>query len=110
MGIVAPRGNKMDTLSDQFPQPDPDLRSEDSNMVENYELDCKFSSSVVEFGPACTSSGHPVVERERAATLEVSVHCFTLDGVQVVRGSWSAPVPSAASGGYWNARCQEAAL
>ena len=32
-----------------------------------------------------------MVERERAATLEVSVHCFTLDGVHVMRGVWTEP-------------------
>ena len=100
----------MDTFPDQFPLTDPGLGSEDFNMVENHELDCKSFSSCVKYGPAWTSSGHPVVERERAATLVVSVHCFTLDGGQVVRGSWSAPVPSAANGGICDARCQEAAL
>ena len=39
--IVAPRGNKMDTLSDQFPLSDPGLRSEDFNMCTVCVDDCR---------------------------------------------------------------------
>ena len=79
----------MDTLFDQFPSPDPGLRSEDSNMVENLRLECNSFSIIDEFGPTWSGGGRQVVERERGEVCMGSVHAFPLAGLGLPVESWS---------------------
>ena len=68
---------------------DPGLRSEDSNMVENLELECNNFFITNESGPTWSGGGRPVVERERGEVCMGSMHAFPLAGLGLPVESWS---------------------
>ena len=99
----------MDTLYDQFPHPDPGCTSEDSNMVENLELECDTFFIMNKSGPTWSGGGRNVVERERVGMCMESVHCFPLAGPVASYGSWSGPSTPKACGGFVGVWSTEAA-
>ena len=99
----------METLIDQFLQPDLGLMSESFNMVENSELDSGYSKAMERLGPNRTVGGHNVVERECASSWAVSVHRFTLERSAVSCDAWTGSAVQLTNGGIRVTWGQEAA-